>query len=362
MDAKLRAALAAPAVASLVMGGTVAYAAPADDSPQEIFEKAAPATVHVVGKTGFGSGFIYNAEQGLIVTNAHVVAGESALKAVIPDKGEEPVRILGIDPCQDIAVLQFTAPQKDLEQLEFGDSGKVEAADAVTAIGYPASFDKNPEEQKPVYTAGVVQSPNVPADPSPSLPHYSDTIQHSATINPGNSGGPLLDADGKVVGLNTLGNPDAQGQYYSISGEHVRSRLDGLSDGDKKNAPGWLLASLDDASLSSLYADDPKSEQLVSDTQQRLLKDGTEGLFVQSVATDSEAAKANLETGDVITAIKDTPVATVGDMCDVLQSATPGEKMPLEGKYSLNAGATMDDGHVTRFGEDWSTDVVLPKQ
>ncbi len=344
------------------MGGTVAYAAPADDSPQDIFEEAAPATVHVVGKTGSGSGFIYDADKGLILTNAHVVAGESALKVVVQDKGEVPVRILGINPCEDLAVLQFSAPQGDLKHLEFADSRDVKAADSVTAIGYPASFEKNEEAQKPVYTAGTVQSPNVPADPSPSLPHYADTIQHSAAINPGNSGGPLLDNDGKVIGVNTLGNPEAQGQYYSISSDHVRPLLDGLAAGDKQNDPGWLVGSLDDPELSSTYADDPKSERLVSDTQERLVKSGTSGLFVEDVATNSEAAKANLEIGDIITSVKDTPVATVGDLCDVLQSATPGEKLPLEGKYSLNAGATTDDGHVTRFGEDWSTDLLLPKK
>ncbi|MEV5171058.1 S1C family serine protease [Streptomyces flaveolus] len=344
------------------MGGTVANAAPADDSPQDIFEEAAPGTVHVVGKTRVGSGFIYDADKGLIVTNAHVVAGENALKAVVQDKGEMPVRILGTDPCEDVAVLQFSTPQEDLKGLEFADSRDVRAADAVTAIGYPASFEKNVEAQKPVYTAGSVQSPNVPADPSPSLPHYAETIQHSATINPGNSGGPLLDADGKVIGVNTLGNPEAQGQYYSISSDHVRPLLDGLAAGDRHNDPGWLVGSLDDPELSSTYRDDPKAERLVADTQERLLKDGTSGLFVEDVATDSEAAKANLEIGDVITAVKDTPVATVGDLCDVLQSATPGEKLPLEGKYSLNAGATTDEGHVTRFGEDWSTDLLLPKK
>ncbi|MET8772809.1 S1C family serine protease [Streptomyces sp. NPDC004658] len=344
------------------MGGTVANAAPADASPQDIFEEAAPGTVHVVGEVRAGSGFIYDADKGLIVTNAHVVAGESALKAVVQDKGEVAVRILGIDPCEDVAVLQFSAPQEDLKALEFADSRDVKAADAVTAIGYPASFEKDVEAQKPVYTAGSVQSPNVPADPSPSLPHYADTIQHSATINHGSSGGPLLDADGKVIGVNTLGNPEAEGQYYSISSDHVRPLLDGLASGDRHNDPGWLLGSLDDPDLARTYQEDPKAEQLVADTQERLVKDGTSGLFVEDVATNSEAAKADLEFGDVITAVKDTRVATVGDLCDVLQSATPGEKLPLEGKYSLNAGATTDEGHVTRFGEDWSTDLLLPKK
>ncbi|ELP64386.1 S1C family serine protease [Streptomyces turgidiscabies] len=356
MSVKAKSAVASASAILVALGGTSAVAVPADDpSPQEIFEEAAPATVHVIGNSALGSGFVYDAEQGLILTNAHVVEGQSALKVVIDNKEPVAVRLLGSDPCEDLAVVKLTAPQKDLKELDFGDSGDLKAADTVTALGYPTSLGDY-ATQKPVYTSGSVQSPDVSADPSVSYPHLPATIQHSATLNHGNSGGPLLDSDGKVVGINTLGNAEASGQYYSIAGDHAKPLLAGLVSGDRKNDPGWELTSLEDAGLSSAdnFAD-PEDQQYILDMQSKLLDKGVTGLFVMSTATNSAADKAKLEEGDVITSVKDAPVRTVGDLCDVLQSAAPGEKLPLEGFYTYNA-ATPDYS----FGEAWSTDLTLP--
>ncbi|MFF9624146.1 S1C family serine protease [Streptomyces griseosporeus] len=361
MRRNARAAVAGASVIAMVLAGTAAQAAPADDSPQDIFDKAAPATVNVIGKKGSGSGFVYDADQGLIVTNAHVVAGEDALKAVIPGKGEVPVQVLGSDPCEDVAVLKLSTPQDDLEALEFGDSDDVNAGDQVTALGYPASFQSNVEAEKPVYTSGAVQSPNVPADPSPSDPHFTATIQHSATLNPGNSGGPLLDSNTEVVGLNTLQNPDAQGQYYSISSRHVRSLLKPLADGLKKNDPGWQLVSLEDQNAAALFTD-PDDQQAVADIQKRVTDAGKTGLLVYNVVTDSPAGQARLEVGDVIMSIKDTPVATMADLCDVLQSAPAGSALPMHGMYTVNEGSTDEAGHVTKFGEEWDSELRLSKK
>ncbi|WP_229908860.1 S1C family serine protease [Streptomyces griseosporeus] len=353
-----RAAVAGASVIAMVLGGTAAQAAPADDSPQEIFENAAPATVQVIGKKGGGSGFVYDADQGLIVTNAHVVAGEDALKVAIPDKGEVPVQVLGSDPCEDVAVLKLSTPQDDLKALEFGDSDDVKAGDDVTALGYPASFESDAEKQKPVYTSGAVQSPNVPADPSPTEPHFSSTIQHSATLNPGNSGGPLLDSDSKVVGLNTLVNPKAQGQFYSLSSRHVRSLLKPLAAGQKKNDPGWQVVSLEDPDAAALLQD-PDDQQTVADIQKRVTDAGKTGLLVYNVVTGSPAAEAQVTVGDVIMAVKDTPVATMADLCDVLQSAPAGSKLPVHGMYTVNEGSTDEAGNVAKFGDEWDSQLQL---
>ncbi|MGW3651399.1 S1C family serine protease [Streptomyces sp. NPDC000878] len=356
MGVKAKSAVAGASAILVALGGTAAVAVPADDpSPQEVFEEAAPATVHVIGNSALGSGFVYDADDGLILTNAHVVEGQGALKVVIDGKEPVPVRVLGSDPCEDLAVVKLTTPQEDLKELEFGDSGDVKAADTVTALGYPTSLTDY-ATQKPVYTSGSVQSPDVPADLSVSYPHLPATIQHSATLNHGNSGGPLLNADGKVVGINTLGNSEAQGQYYSIAGDHAKPLLDGLVAGDRKNDPGWELVSLEDPGLSSAYYfPDLQDQRYVLDMQNQLLDEGVTGLFVMSTATNSAAHKAQLEEGDVITSVKDVPLRTVGDLCDVLQSAAPGEKLPLAGIYTYNAATPKYE-----FGETWSTDLTLP--
>jgi S1-C subfamily serine protease len=357
MSVVAKSAAACASVLLLVASATTVHSLPAGDpSPQELFEKASPATVHILGEASSGTGFVYDADEGLILTNAHVVDGQSVLKAVIDGAEPAPLRVLGSDPCEDLAVVKLNTPPEDLKELEFGDSDDVKAADTVTAIGYPQSFQDDPGSKKPVFTSGAVQSPDVAADPDPyALPHYPATIQHSATLNPGNSGGPLLDTEGKVVGINTLGNSEAQGQYYSITSDHAQRFLKGLAAGDMKNSPGWAVDSLEDPALSQ-YFPDPQDQQNVADAQEQLVQQEVQGLFVLNTASNSPAEQAKLFGGDVITAIKDTPVTSVSDMCDVLQSSSAGEKVRIEGVYAFDDPEQPGD----QFGEAWQTDLVLP--
>ncbi|WP_369170802.1 S1C family serine protease [Streptomyces sp. R28] len=339
MRVKAKWATACASAVLIAVGGTTAHAVPADDSPEEIFTKAAPATVHLMVTTAGGefqgTGFVYDADKGLILTNAHVVDGMTALKVGIENKDPVAAQVVGSDPCQDLAVVKLDAPQEDLKELEFGDGDDVETTDEVMAIGYPSSLE-NSADQRAIFTSGTVQSPDVAADPSPSLPHYPATVQHSAAINPGNSGGPLLNSDGKVVGVNTLVNTEAQGQYYSITGEHAQAQIAGLAAGAKKNDAGWAVYSLDDEYLVD-YFPDAEDQQIVGQAQQEFLQNDVHGLLVQSTTANSPAAKAELSTGDVITHVKGSPVDTVSALCDVLQSATPGEELSVEGIYGIGA-------------------------
>lgn len=351
MRGRSRAALAVATTVVLGTGGVgVAFA---DDlSPKEIYERAAPATVHVLGSYGSGTGFIYDAGKGLIVTNAHVVQGEPSLRVSVEDRAPVPARVVGIDPCEDVAVLEFSRPQPDLKEVKFGESKKVAFADNVTALGYAESIETQ-GSQKPVFTTGAVQNPEVKdAAPDPNLPRYPSTIQHSATVNPGNSGGPLLNGKGEVVGINTLSleGGGVQGQFYAITSDHVRPLLDTLAAGDVKNDPGWQLIDLHDPALADYFL--PEYTAKVEDTQKKL-KD-TDGLMVVSTVTNSPADKAKLGAGDVITGMKDAPVASVAEVCDVLQSAAPGETVPVDGVYSFTA-----DGKETKFGDGWTTNLVV---
>ncbi|WP_128433922.1 S1C family serine protease [Streptomyces cyaneus] len=359
MRVKAKWATACASAVLIAVSGTTAHAVPADDSPEEIFEKSAPATVHLIvttaGGMAQGTGFVYDADKGLIVTNAHVVDGAAAVKVGIDNKEPVAAQVVGSDPCQDLAVVKLVATQGDLKELEFGNSDDVETTDDVTAIGYPSSFE-NPDTQKAIFTSGTVQSPDVAADPSPSYPHYPATVQHSAAINPGNSGGPLLNGDGKVVGVNTLVNPEAQGQYYSITGEHAQAQIPGLAAGARKNDPGWAVYSVDDEYLAD-YFSDPEDQRTVEEVQQQLFQDDVQGLLIGSTTTNSPAEKANLFSGDVITHVKGAPVKTVSDLCDVLQSSAPGEKLTVEGIYAI--GAEESDA---QYGDPWKTDLVLPNK
>jgi serine protease DegQ len=135
-----------------------------------------------------GSGFIVDADRGLVLTNRHVVENARAIEVTVGDRRME-ARLLGSDPRIDIAVLQVRA--ENLAQLPLGDSSALEVGDYVVAIG-------NPFEIGPTVTAGIVSA--LGRGRRGGAPSY---VQTDAPINPGNSGGPLINMRGEVVGINT---------------------------------------------------------------------------------------------------------------------------------------------------------------
>ncbi|MHA5049357.1 S1C family serine protease [Streptomyces sp. SD15] len=341
-------------------GGLTTTTATADDlSPREIFERVAPATVQVLGGSGgSGTGIIYDAEQGLILTNAHVVAGETALKVRIEDRAPVPARLLGSDPCEDLAVMKLATQQEDLKQVEFGDSGELQQGDELTAIGYPETMGET-SNQKAVLTNGVVQSPDVAQTGNLSQPNLPSTIQHSATLNAGNSGGPLLNSEAKLVGINeAIAAGEIRDQNFAISSDHAEPLLKRLSDGEGKNNPGWQnLIALSDPNFLAYFPEEDQAKMQA--LQKRLTDKKIDGLVILSVDNNSPASKANLEARDVITHLKDTPVTTAPQVCDILQSSTPGEKLGVIGVFT--SSGTSEDGTPYKFGEPWQTDVTLRK-
>jgi S1-C subfamily serine protease len=323
-----------------------------EPSPKEIYEQAAPATVHVLHETAEGSGFIYDADKGLIITNAHVIAGtdEDTLKVVIEDDQPVPADVVGSDPCQDLAVLKLASPQKDLEELEFGDSDDVETADTVMSLGYPQS-EADPVTADVVPTNGTVQDPDVAAEPYANTPRFPATIQHSADVNPGNSGGPLLNAEGEVVGVNTLGAAgEIQGQFYAISGNHVKSKLPGLAAGDTKNDLGWDLYDLADPTIADAYEEPAAVEEALMSLQDQ----DVEGLYALFVSPNSPAQKAGLVAGDVITTINGTPVTSLEEICDVIRPVSGSERVTVEGVFS-----GVDESTGGKLGDPWEAELTL---
>ncbi|SDO90793.1 serine protease, S1-C subfamily, contains C-terminal PDZ domain [Streptomyces sp. cf386] len=350
-----RAYVAAASAAALSFGMT-ATDARADD-PKDIFEEVAPATVQVVAGEGFGTGVIYDAENGLILTNAHVVAGQASLQVRIGDKGPVPVRLMGSDPCEDLAVLKLATPQEDLKEVEFGDSGDLEQGDEVTAIGYPEGAGDITRE-KAVLTTGVVQSPDVALTDVPSEPELPSTVQHSATLNQGNSGGPLLDSEGKLVGVNTFSISGTQGQYNSISSDHAEPILPGLADGKSKNDPGWGdLWALSDDSFELYFPEDVQADALA--LKEYLQAQEIDGLYVSSVVGNSPAGEAKLQADDVITHLKGTPVGTDQQVCNILQSAALGEQITVDGVFTVEG--TDSEGTSISPGDPWQVEMTLDR-
>ncbi|AVH58873.1 MULTISPECIES: S1C family serine protease [Streptomyces] len=345
----------ATASAVALSAGFTAPTATADD-PKEIFEKVAPATVQVVGSVSSGTGIIYDAEQGLILTNAHVVAGETALKVRIGDRGPVPVRLLGSDPCEDLAVLKLSTPEEDLKQVEFGDSRELKQGDEVTAIGYP-SAGGDVGSQKAVLTNGVVQVPDVAETGNLSQPDLPSTIQHSATLNAGNSGGPLLNDRAQLVGINdSYAAGDIRDQNFAISSSHAEPILQGLADGKSKNNPGWqTLVALSDPNFVDYFTADLQADAQA--LQKNLVDKQIDGLYVGSVDSNSPASAAELVAGDVITHLKDTPVTSVPQVCNILQSSAPGEKLKVSGVFTEDGKDV--NGQPVKVGDPWSINIKL---
>src|SRR5699024_4657383 len=151
--------------------------------------------------SSMGSGFIIS-KDGLVVTNQHV-AGKNAKKVVVSlSEGKQyEVKVLGSDELADLSVLKLQA-DRTFPYVEFGNSDSVIVGEWSLAVGNPFGLFKS---AKPSVTVGVVSAMNRDFRPNPNKPRvYMDMIQTDAAINRGNSGGPLVDSEGKVIGVNTF--------------------------------------------------------------------------------------------------------------------------------------------------------------
>jgi len=171
-----------------------------------VYERVSPAVVFItsrilrfsffgpVPEEGTGSGFIYDKE-GHIVTNYHVIEGAQDVEVTLADGTTVPAEIIGTDPYNDLAVLKVDVPAHKLQPVELGSSANLRVGQRAIAIGNPFGLDRT-------LTTGVISSLGrvIEREGEPAL---GEMIQTDAAINPGNSGGPLLDSQGRVIGVNT---------------------------------------------------------------------------------------------------------------------------------------------------------------
>ncbi len=192
----------APVAAPTTTGETQPEPAPATAegmSVAEIYERTSPSVVHITtgagggGRSAQGSGFVYD-ENGHIVTNQHVVAGASEINVRFSNGARYPATLVGSDRSTDLAVLRVDAPDTLLRPLELGDSSDLREGDPVVALGSPFGLEGT-------ITSGIVSALHRQMT-APNNFTINDSIQTDAALNHGNSGGPLLNAAGRVVGVN----------------------------------------------------------------------------------------------------------------------------------------------------------------
>ncbi len=160
-----------------------------------IYTNAAPAVVRIEQRGGLGSGFLID-NQGHIVTNNHVVAGQSRVRVLFSGLFETPGEVIGTDPDSDLAVVRVTDIPPGVQPLRLGDSDQLQVGQITIAIGNPLGQDRT-------VTSGIVSALGRTLAETPGGFSIGGIVQTDAAINPGNSGGPLLNAQGEVIGVNT---------------------------------------------------------------------------------------------------------------------------------------------------------------
>jgi S1-C subfamily serine protease len=324
----------------------------------EIYDRTAPGVVHIEaeksagaapplgvpgGGTATGSGFVIDTE-GHVITNDHVVEGASRIQVTLKEDAD-PVsaEVVGTDPSTDVAVLQVDADSADLHPLPLGEDSSIEVGDPVVAIGNPFGLDRT-------VTSGIVSALQREIS-APNNFTISNVIQTDAPINPGNSGGPLIDASGRVIGVNaqiaTGGNGNGSvGIGFAVPIDTARDVTEQiLASGEVEHAYlGLTVADVDSriANVLNLSVDD--------------------GALVQDVEPGGPADEAGIQAGrgqvtlgsaqlraggDVIVAIDDQPVDSADDVINVVNERQPGDEVTLE---------------VVRDGEHTDVDVTLGKR
>ncbi|WP_117191180.1 DegQ family serine endoprotease [Rhizobium terrae] len=250
-----------------------------------------------------GSGFVITAD-GYIVTNNHVIDHAIGIKVTLDDGTEVPAKLVGTDPKSDLAVIKIAAP-KPLPTVAWGDSDRLNAGDQILAIGNPFGIGTT-------VTAGIVSARGRDLHSGP----YDDFIQIDAPINHGNSGGPLVDLEGKVVGINTA--------IYSPNGGSVGVGFAIPSDQAQK-----VVAKLmKDGSIEHGFIG-VQIQPITADVAGAIGLDKPEGALVASVNDDTPAARAGIETGDVISSLGGQPVKSPKDLSRMVADLTPGMKENL---------------------------------
>jgi serine protease Do len=249
---------------------------------------------------GQGSGFIVTPD-GYILTNNHVVGEADKVTVQLEDGREFTAKVIGADPRSDVAVIKIDADR--LPVLPLGDSDALAVGDWVLAVGNPFGLSHT-------ITAGIVSAKG---RSSVGIADYENFIQTDAAINPGNSGGPLVDLDGKAVGMNTAifsRSGGYMGIGFAIPINMVVSIRDQLIEHGSVTR-GYLGVTIQD---------------LTPELARGFGMEGQKGALVAAVSEGSPAEKAGLKRGDVIVEFAGKPVTDIGDFRNRVAMMAPGTR------------------------------------
>jgi serine protease DegQ len=280
------------------------------DRIPEVVKDVEPSVVAIAvegqGGRGEGSGVIWD-DEGLIVTNNHVVEGAAEVDVVLASGARLDAEIAETDSLSDLAVLRVD--QEGLPAAEFADD-LPEVGELAIAIGNPSGFEQS-------VTAGIVSGLHRSIPSGGQTPALVDLIQTDAPISPGNSGGALVGADGKLIGINVAYLPPqtsgAVSIGFAIPAPVVRAVVDQLLEQGRVER--------------AFLGVDPV--QITPELAEQFDLDVESGAGVESVEDGSAAEEAGLRGGDVIVELEGEDIATVEDLFARLRDFQPGDEVTL---------------------------------
>jgi putative serine protease PepD len=300
--------------------------APEPPSPQEIRDRIEKSTVRVTGfvpaldsKAG-GTAISIGDDQFL--TNSHVVAGMSSIKVMY--RGEKAsATVEASNTCQDYAVLHVDHPPDGLVPAQLGSSDRAEVGDEILAFGFASSALNGGQSRKLVLKSGSVSATGLKSSFDPNLPKYRDLIEFDALTAQGMSGGPVVNKNGEVIAVVTLGDTETDARY-GIAIDEVKQELPALQAGKSPPSTGMELYSLSRETVYDLIGAWIPWKSL---------------LFVVGVESGSPADNAKpgrIEEGDILLELEGERLRSIGDYCDVVESHEKGD--------TLTAGGIFDRG------------------
>jgi putative serine protease PepD len=262
-----------------------------------LYERVSPGVVSIETDGGTGSGFVID-EQGHIVTNEHVIEGAANVRVRFDEGAPMSARVVGEDPSSDLALLKVDAGDRKLTPLTLGSSKALKVGQPAIAIGSPFRLQGT-------LTTGVISAIGRSIGSQGNF-SIDGVVQTDAAINPGNSGGPLLDAAGRVIGVNaqiasTSGSNDGVG--FAIPVDTVKEVIPALKAGREIKRP-YLGVSTGDAATGT-------------------------GALVASVIPGGPADRAGLRAGDRIVAIGGAKVTRSTDVSGLVTAHEPGDKLAV---------------------------------
>lgn len=258
-----------------------------------------------------GSGVVLS-EEGLVLTNAHVISGATSISVDLSDGRTRPASLVGSFPERDVAVIQLQNLDKPVIPAKLGRSADLQVGDEVVAIGNALGLGEDPS-----VTTGIVSATGR-SIPGPRG-QLVDLIQTDAAINPGNSGGPLVDVTGRLVGINTAFAANSQNISFALEIDSVMPFVEDIESGDSPVTADSPFLGVRTQDVDALPADVKANFEVDVDA----------GAFVVSVVPDSGAADGGLKKGDIIIEIDGRSVTSAEQVGDLVAASKPGAELAI---------------------------------